>query len=313
MGAPMFLFLAGVAVALAAGAHVRRGASVRAAAAAVRRRGWQILGLAFLFRLQAFVLSPGATLAGVLKVDILNVMGPAMVVAATLWGTTHRPWRRVLLLVACASAFTYLTPAVRTSHALSALPDWLEWYLRPPQGRSWFALFPWAGLLVAGTVVGELIDRSRGAADELRALRVMAVAGTAVIGFSLAATALPAPFGSTYFWTTSSSYFFLRIGLLTAALPAAWLWTRRLRPERFSPMLQFGHTSLFVYWIHVEMVYGILSWPLHRALPLWGALIAFLAFTGGMLWASVAKDQWVASRRASSVRATETIGSSGSA
>ena len=38
------------------------------------------------------------------------------------------------------------------------------------------------------------------------------------------------------------------------------------RPARFvffsassawSPMLEFGRSSLFVYWIHVELVYGV--------------------------------------------------------
>ena len=42
------------------------------------RRGFVIWALALLFRVQAFVLSPGATLYGILKVDILNIMGPAI-------------------------------------------------------------------------------------------------------------------------------------------------------------------------------------------------------------------------------------------
>ncbi|MGH2795712.1 MAG: hypothetical protein ACRDKG_15575, partial [Actinomycetota bacterium] len=41
-GAPLFLFLAGVAVALSASAKVARGAPVSIASAAVRRRGWEI-------------------------------------------------------------------------------------------------------------------------------------------------------------------------------------------------------------------------------------------------------------------------------
>lgn len=37
---------------------------------------------------------------------------------------------------------------------------------------------------------------------------------------------------------------------------------------------EFGRSSLFVYWIHVEMVYGLLTYPLHRALPLLWSWIA---------------------------------------
>ena len=35
-----------------------------------------------------------------------------------------------------------------------------------------------------------------------------------------------------------------------------------------------GRASLFVYWIHVEMVYGVIGRPLRRLLPLEASLIA---------------------------------------
>ena len=84
IGAPLFLFLAGVAVALAAGSRAKRIGDA-AAAQSVRTRGWEIFGLAFLFRLYSWALSPGSALRGLLKVDILNVMGPSIVVTAWLW------------------------------------------------------------------------------------------------------------------------------------------------------------------------------------------------------------------------------------
>jgi uncharacterized membrane protein len=293
MGAPLFLFLAGISVAFAGAARIRRGETLRQAGAGVRRRGWQILGLALLFRIQAWALSPGATLAGILKVDILNVMGPALALAATIWALSARFWPRVLALGAMASVFSLLTPSVRASASLSALPDFLEWYVRPPQGRSWFAMFPWAGLLLAGTIVGEILERSRDESSERRTLAWLAIGGTLVFAASWIGSYFPSLYANTYFWTTSPAYFFLRIGLMTLSLPLAWLWCRRLQPGRFSPMLQFGRTSLFIYWIHVEMVYGILSWPLHRALPMAWAFVAFLTFTALMLWVSIAKERIV--------------------
>ena len=56
MAAPAFLFMAGIAVALGASAHMRRGRSSVEAARLVERRGWQIFLYAFLFRLQSFIL-----------------------------------------------------------------------------------------------------------------------------------------------------------------------------------------------------------------------------------------------------------------
>src|SRR3982751_7021219 len=53
-GAPLFLFLAGLSVALAAASKART-VGRRAAAGAVMRRGLVIFGLAFAFRLQAWI------------------------------------------------------------------------------------------------------------------------------------------------------------------------------------------------------------------------------------------------------------------
>src|SRR5262245_25234706 len=52
-GAPLFLFLAGVAVAMSAGSKFRRTGDAHAAMRAVQKRGLEIFLLAFLFRLQA--------------------------------------------------------------------------------------------------------------------------------------------------------------------------------------------------------------------------------------------------------------------
>ncbi len=52
-----------------------------------------------------------------------------------------------------------------------------------------------------------------------------------------------------------------------------------------------GRSSLFVYWIHVELVYGMISHPLHGAFSLWGAWIGLLLFWPLMLAAVVWKDR----------------------
>ena len=54
-----------------------------------------------------------------------------------------------------------------------------------------------------------------------------------------------------------------------------------------------GRSSLFIYWIHVEMVYGLISLPLHNALTLPQSLLLFVVFSGFMLGCSIAKDRVV--------------------
>ena len=55
---------------------------------------------------------------------------------------------------------------------------------------------------------------------------------------------------------------------------------------------------MFVYWIHVELVYGYATWPIHGRLPLWGVGLAYVAFTALMYGAVVVFDRhWAAPRQ----------------
>jgi uncharacterized membrane protein len=276
-GAPIFLFLAGIALALAAGSRVRKGLSDGEAAALARRRGWQILGLAFLFRLQSWIISGGEAERSLLKVDILNIMGVAMLAGALLWGLGRGRWPRALLLVAATVAAAMLTPPVRATPLLDVLPDPLEWYLRPSPGRTTFTLFPWGGFLLAGVAAGTWIDAARPGRDEQRMVVMLALIGPALALSAYAASLLPAIYEQTDFWTSSPTFFFLRLGILVTLVPIAYAWNRLL-PGR-SPVRELGIASLFVYWIHVEMVYGVVSTPLHRQLTLPQAVAALAAFS----------------------------------
>jgi uncharacterized membrane protein len=281
IAAPLFLFLAGVSLVLAAGARLRLGRTDAEAAALARRRGWQIFGLAFLFRLQAWLISGGDVSMTLFKVDILNVMGLAMLAGAVLWGLGGGPRSRAWLLAGAAVAAAMVTPLVRASPVLAPLPDPIEWYLRPLAGATTFTLLPWAGFLLAGGAVGFWIDAARSRRDE----RVMH-AGLAAVGILLAtggyaASFLPPIYEQTNYWTSSPTFFLVRLGIVIALLPAAHLINAARTPLR-SAMQEFGRSSLFVYWIHVEMAYGAFSAALHRRLPLewamagWGLLTLFL-------------------------------------
>jgi uncharacterized membrane protein len=304
MAAPLFLYLAGLALSLSAGAKARKTGQVSAAASAVGRRGWQILGLALLFRLQSWILGLfRAPAASMLKVDILNVMGLAMAGAAAIWGLSARPLVRVVLLSGTAIAISLVTPPLRAAAWPAALPDALEWYLRPPASRSWFTLFPWAGLLFAGAATGVLVDGAREPGTERRLISGLAISGALVFGLSLWGSHLPSVYANSAFWTTSPSYFFLRVGLMTMLLALAYAWCLRPTAHRWSPMLVFGNSSLFVYWVHVELAYGGFSKPLRRALPLPRALVAFGLFTGLMLVLTILKTRLVVRWKAARVPA----------
>src|SRR5688572_17142859 len=95
LASPLFLFLAGLTLSMAASS---RAASIghSAAASMARLRGLQIFALAFLFRLQSQLLGWGP-LVNFLKVDILNVMGVTMFAAAVLWDLSANRMVRIAL------------------------------------------------------------------------------------------------------------------------------------------------------------------------------------------------------------------------
>ena len=290
-GAPLFLFLAGAAVAMSAASKARRTGDSRAAARAVQRRGLQIFVLAFLFRFQSLVLShaPAWTM---LKVDILNIMGPAIILAAMVWGAFRTTRARIVAFVVGTVAIVWVTPVVRQAAGLAVLSDSLEGYLRPIPGLTNFTLFPWAAFLLAGAVTGVILDAARTAAADRRVNLGFGVAGILMVVVAYKASFLP-PLGvRSSFWTTSASFFFLRLGVMIAAVGLAYLWEQRpTAGRRFSPLQVLGRSSLFIYWIHVELVYGLISLPLHGAFSLRGAWIGLLLFCPLMLAAAVGKDR----------------------
>lgn len=303
LAAPMFLFLAGVSVTMAGAARARRTGDRLAAARSVQRRGWEIFGLAFLFRLQAFLLSPGATVKGIFKADILNIMGPAIVAAAWLWGRIATRRSRLIACGVLACAFAYAAPLVRHATWVAWLPDPIEWYIRPLPRMSVFTFFPWVGYVFAGAFVGELINAQGDAAAEWRINRRLFAAGAGLLAGGYGATLLPSlyPAGWSEFWTTSPTYYAMKIGIMLMVMGVAFIYVQQPfaaapRNPAWSPMLEFGRSSLFVYWIHVELAYGIFTWPIHRRLTLEQSLTAFLAFTALMFGASVLKTRLLRGR-----------------
>jgi len=275
--APLFLFLAGVTMALAAGSRRRNGQTVSQSAATAQRRGWQILGLAFLFRLQSFVVSGGPFPQTLLKVDILNVMGPAMVLAALLWGPWSRDAWRGAVLVFVGLLAAMVTPVVREAAFVASLPYPIQWYFKAIPGSGAFTLFPWIGFLFLGVAVGLWLDRARTDEDERRTMTAMALTGPLIGLGGYLSTYSPSLYNDTTFWTGSPTYFFVRLGVLVTAIPVAYLWNALFRG--WSPVRDFGVASLFVYWIHVEMVYGVASLWLHRSLTFEQALLSYIAFS----------------------------------
>src|SRR5688500_12080971 len=141
-GAPLFLLLAGTAIAFSAASRARKTGSDRAAAASVAKRGWQVLAIAFVFRLQMYVTSLFFRGRSIFKVDILTLMGPSIAAAAWTWGLARSTMGKTLVLLVPVIVLPLATPYIRGLDVLASLPDGIEAYIRPAGGYTNFTLFP---------------------------------------------------------------------------------------------------------------------------------------------------------------------------
>jgi uncharacterized membrane protein len=306
--APLFLWLAGVGVALSATSTAARRQSTWAAVDVVCRRGLEIFILAFLFRLQAFIVSPGSYPVTVFRVDILNVMGPAIAVSGLLWAVSSRPAIRALVFGILAASVAMVTPIMRTLSGIGRLPIWVQWYLRPSGDYTTFTAFPWVGFVFAGVAYGALLAAVQ-RRDEGRLQIIGGLAGALLvwIGFYLAAR--PSIYAQSSFWTSSPTWFAIRLGIMMMALTllygAADLCSRIGVMAAW--LVRLGRSSLFVYWIHVELVYGYASRWWRGRLPLWGTALGYVAFVL-LIYGAVALRDWIVERwRSRPPKASDTL------
>ncbi len=317
--APLFLWLAGLAVVLAATRTAERSGSRRAASEMICRRGLEIFILAFLFRVQAFIVSPGSHPVALFRVDILNIMGPAIAAAGVVWLAASTTARRVTWYAVLAIAVAIVTPLVRLAPFVDGLPLWVQWYIRPAGEYTTFTLFPWAGFVFAGGSVGALIAAAREARDERRVHAILGIVGVVLVAIGFSTAARPSIYAASSFWTSSPTWFAIRLGILMIALTVIYACeavfaalkgrathkvalghaTQKVA-QGFSPAIdpvaRLGRSSLFVYWIHVELVYGYASWGWRHRLPLWGTAIAYVLFCVLMYraigWRDLAVRRW---------------------
>ncbi len=292
--APLFLLLAGVSVSLAAGARVARGLSRADASWALQKRGWQVVLLAHVFRFQSFLLNPNGSWNSILKPDILNILGLGLVACAFCWKRADSRRAAMLWLIGPAVLTLAFTPLSREWWWPTLLPVRFEAYIRPVGNFGVFSIFPAVAYVFAGAYVGWLVWEHRSAEGWLhRRLAIAAVVLIAVGGSLSAVRALevPSPIDSVPFFTW-------RTGAMILAFAASWALVGRRSPDSWSPLVVFGQTSLFVYWIHVEIVYGIFTYPVHRSLPLSVSFPLYVAFTlcllgAAVLWQRRGRGPWI--------------------
>ena len=270
--APLFLFLAGISFALVTDKLRQKQISAQQIARSTIRRGAEILGLGLLFRLQEYAIAfPWAPWTDLLRVDVLNTIGLSMMLMGlACWAVFSytRGSRIVLGLSGALVALTIsvMTPLLWTTWRPQFLPWPVESYINGVHNlgepQAWlFPVFPWTAFAFMGLAVGFFLLSDWGRKIGAGAFALSAVGGVVLFYFSRWLDARPVQIYPVYdYWHTSPNFFLLRVGILLTILGATYAWVRWGAGQwGFSPLIQLGQTSLLVYWVHIEFVYGRLS------------------------------------------------------
>lgn len=247
--AAIFLLLTGVTFGL--GMNRRQHLTPWRRVTAALRRARYLFLLAVLFRLQSWLFSmPHSDWRNLLKVDILNVMGATAALLSVL--AISSGLQRVRWAVLAGAAIAVLSPVISSLDA-GGVPAWLRDYFVP--GAVSFGIFPWGAYLAFGVAVGSLIPLvERGGWN--RVMQWSAVVGFALLLGGQYFSNLPySLYSNSDFWLNSPGLVACKLGVAMLLGAGAFLWTEFLSAG-WSWVQQLGTTSLVVYWVHVELVYG---------------------------------------------------------
>ncbi|MGD0500830.1 MAG: hypothetical protein ABSC23_20645 [Bryobacteraceae bacterium] len=283
----IFLFLTGVTLAFLMDSTERKGLAGRARVVTAFRRSGYLFFLAFAFRLQLWIFGWPAPWTDLFRVDILNCMGFAIATLSVM--AVFRTADRVRLCAILGLAIAFASPLV-TQMDWSGAPWLIRGYIIPDLRT--FGFFPWAAYLAFGMSAGSAIRVIPPEATE-RAMQWAALLGGAMLLASQYFANQPYSFyAKSDYWLNSPAQVLGKQSVILLLLALAFLWTRYAgaggRPG-WSWVRQFGTTSLLVYWVHIELVYGRGLWFLKSSLTVPQTVIAAVWVILLMLALSTAK------------------------
>lgn len=291
----LFLLLVGVSMAIRYESQLRRGVPRADMVRQVARRGLEILGLAYLFRLQEYLLGGwGPNWPDLFRVDILNCIGASMIAASAIAAPRNgRP--AIWACLGGAAVAIALGPIIGPHHFPSYLPRPITSYLGGERPMSWFPLCPWVAWVLIGVVVGHYwVRQSVTARGQAIAFVVTGAVGYAMVeAVALVRRIDPhiIRYPSDLVQQMGPGSFFHRLGWMGPMALGSYLVSRYVRLG-FSPMRQLGQTSLLVYWVHVELCYGYAFAGFHGRLSIPQAIVGLVLMTAAMVGVSVLRTKY---------------------
>ncbi len=257
----LFLFLTGVTLAFLMDSTERKGVKpVERVTTSLRRAGY-LFGLAFAFRLQLWIFGLPAPWQDLFRVDVLNCMGFSIAVLSVM--ALFRTAERIRWCAMLGLAIALASPLV-SQMDWSAVPSIVRAYLVPDYNS--FGIFPWGAYLAFGVSAGSIIRTVPPDAMERCMQWAVMLGGGLILSCQYFANASFQIYAKSEYWLNSPAQILTKLGVLLLLLAFAFLWTRYGAKAGWSWVRQFGTTSLLVYWVHIELVYGRASWMLKNNL-----------------------------------------------
>jgi Heparan-alpha-glucosaminide N-acetyltransferase, catalytic len=286
----LFLFLTGVTLAFLMDSTERKGVAPRGRVLESLRRSGYLFFLAFAFRLQLWIFGLPAPWQGLFKVDVLNCMGLSIALLSVM--ALFKTAERIRLCAVLGLGIAFASPVI-SAMDWSGVPWMVRSYIIPDYNA--FGIFPWGAYLAFGVSAGSVIRSIPKDATD-RCMQWAAILGGGLILVSqYFANSSFSLYSKSEFWLNSPAQVLTKVGVLFAMVAMAYLWTRYGAKDGWSWVRQFGVTSLLVYWVHIELVYGRATWFLQESLTVPQTVVAAVVVILLMLAISTMKthrEKW---------------------
>ncbi len=263
--APVFLMVSGAVHVFAS----KRGddGTIKASVLAKRIR-WAItiMGLGYLMffpasRLWDLPFLGPAEWAQFLSVNILQLTGVTLLVFVLVMARTHSAQAMGRVGLATGLVILALTPIVSSPSVVSAVPAWIAAYLTFAKG-SLFPFFPFGAYLFLGVTLGAYLHGIPGEGRDRALVRVGLTVGTGIAAMAfgihhvLLANGIDGPMLES---PQSVLLVVRRVGIVLLIFSGSvWVLHRTYRLREWYVL--FGTRSLYIYVIHLLLLYGSPWW-----------------------------------------------------
>jgi uncharacterized membrane protein len=283
----LFLFLTGVTLAFLMHSGERKGLPGWERVKDALGRAKYLFLLAVLFRLQLwFFAYPQSDWSTLFRVDILNCMGFGIAVISVM--AVFTTIERIRLGAILGLAIAAISPLVSQLDT-SALHPFLRSYFVPSAES--FSFFPWGAYLAFGLSAGSVL-RVTPSAELHRVMQWGAWFGLVlVIGAQYFSNLPYSLYAKANFWIDSPALVLIKLGIALLLLSFAFLWSTYVATG-WSWVRQLGTTSLLIYWVHTELVYGRWFGSFKESLSPGSTMVAACCVILAMLGLSLMQTRW---------------------